>query len=110
MHIRESQEIVIDFANAATLSKVHRLARGAAGTILVPAGSDAIGKTLQVVATTDTGIFEDTDLLSTAKTLAAGANAFTADELLEMAAANDVKFKLNSAVSEATRIVLLWKS
>lgn len=108
--LRVAQEIVIDFAAGATTSGVHRLARGNTGTFLVPTGSDAIAKTIQFVATTDTGLFADTALLATPKTLSAGANPFTDAELLAVGAANDVKFLLSAAVTPATRIVLLWKS
>jgi hypothetical protein len=111
---RDPNVIPIKFASGATLStEVHNLSNGCHGTILVPSGSDAIGKTLQFVATKNpqsrSADFADTDLLSTAKTLAAGANALTVEELTEVGAAQYVKFKLGTAAGADISLVLLWK-
>lgn len=106
----------IEFASGATLSQKCDLREGCFGTIIVPAGSAAIGKTLQFLATegetmvSSTKTLPDTGLLTTAKTLAAGANPLSSDEIREVGAAGWVKFQVNSAVGSAATIYLLWKS
>lgn len=88
------------------------LREGAVGMFIIPTGSDAIGKTLQIVATQgdDYIPFPDTDLLETPKSIAAaGALAFTETEIARVAAVGYAKIKLNTAVSENTKFWLLWK-
>ena len=111
---RDINPIVIKIAEGQTTSSdIYNLTRGCFGTIIVPVGSDADGKTLQLVATKNpqgrSAEIPDTDLLSTAKTINEGANAFTQDELTEVGAAQYVKFKLGSAASADVTLFLLWK-
>lgn len=114
MSERYSNVIPITWQNGDTVSPVANLSRGAFGTFIIPSGSAAAGKTIQFVATKNpqerSAEIPDTDLLSAAKSLSAGANALTSDEIREAGAAQYVKFKLNSAVNANTTIYLLWKN
>lgn len=110
---RHASAILITFLDGETDSNTVQLANGCFGTFIVPTGSDAIAKTLQAVAIADEDQVStphpDTALLSTAKTLAAGANALSADEVREMGAARNVIFRLSAVVTEDTNIWLYWK-
>lgn len=113
MDQRRSNTLTFFFASGATESNAIDLDRGAFGTIIVASGSDAIGKTLQFVAMPEHGVsnpFPETDLLTSAKTLSAGANPISSDELTQVGASRRTKLKLNSSVSEDTFVWLLWKS
>lgn len=108
---RNGFEIPFTFAAGATETDAINIEQGCFGTILVPAGSLLIGKTLQFVAVPKTaGDFAETALLSTAKTLAAGANALTADEIREVGAIGQCRLRINSSVASESPLVLLWKS
>jgi hypothetical protein len=108
---RLAQEIKFTFLNGATVSDTFQAEAGAvAGTIIVPAGSALIGKTLQFVATHPSGLYADTDLLTTPKTLALGSNSLSAAELLQMGMVNFLKLKINTAVGADSPCVFLWKS
>lgn len=107
----------IDFANGATTSQIVDLRGGCFGTFIIPTGSSVIGKTIQFTAVeseslrTANKVMPDTDLLTTPKTIsAAGPLALTSDEIAEAGVAGFVKFKLNSSVSGAATIYLMWKS
>ena len=118
MERRRWQQIIFNFADAATLSDVKFLGDGAFGTLFVPSGLN--GKTLQMlteisgseysVGITTPANFDGVALLSTAKTLATGKNAFDSTELTEVGAAGPVRLSLSSAVSGAQQAVLWWKS
>ncbi|QDV22917.1 hypothetical protein [Aureliella helgolandensis] len=113
MHgLRHSFELVFRFADTQTDSNTQDVHLGAFGTILVPEESDLIGKELQIVAVPrkHAGRFEPTELLSTPKTLVAGANPLTVDDLVECGAAGRVLMRVNSAVDADSNLVLLWKS
>jgi hypothetical protein len=112
---RVANTIPITFRNGQTVSGIQGLHRGGSfGTFIVPVGSDAIGKTIQFVATresADRGApIPDADMLSAAKSLSAGANPLTQAEIYQVGAANYCKFKLNAPVTQDTTIYLLWKS
>lgn len=111
---RVARSLVFNFASGETDStETISLDAGVFGTILVEADSDLIGKTLQVVAVANASSIDphpDTELLSTAKTLAAGANALSSYEVVEVGAAARVKLQLGSSVSEDSKLWLLWKS
>lgn len=108
---RSGFEIPFTFAAGGTQSQMINIEQGCFGTFLVPAGSELIGKTLQVVAVARTpGKFADTDLLSTPITLLAGANALSADQIREVGAVQCCRLKINSAVTNEASLVLLWKS
>lgn len=106
----------VEFADGATLSQICDLRGGCFGTIIVPSGSSAIAKTLQFVAVEGEEIrptgktLPSTDLLTAAKTLAAGANPMTSDEIREAGAIGYARLKLSAAVAGNTVIYLLWKS
>lgn len=114
MSERYSNVIPITWNNGDTVSDIANLTRGAFGTFIVPTGSAAVAKTLQFVATKNPQSrgqdFPDTDLLTTPKTLVAGANALNSDEISEVGAAQYVRFKLDTAVNADTVIYLLWKN
>lgn len=109
---RYSREIKFTWASGQTLSDSQPLGFGAFGTILVPAGSALIGKSLQFVAVSESSPakFSDTDLLTTPITLAAGANVLTEAQLREVAAVGLCKLKVNSAAGSDSSLVLLWKA
>ena len=108
---REVTEFCFMFADGGTVStNILRAGPGAFGSIIVPTGSNLIGKTVQFVAHSPSGLYADTDMLSTPKTLAAGSNPLSAAEIAEVGAINHLKLKVNSAVSGAVQCVLLWKS
>ena len=109
---RRQRELEFTFSAGATASTGQvDLENGCFGSLLVPTGSDLIGKTLQIVAhPSTTGKYAATNLLGTPKLLAAGNNAFTDAELLSIAGAGLVSFLVNSAVTNASSCVLLWKS
>lgn len=105
----------VRFAANSTTSDRIDVRLGAFGLLVVPTGSDVVGKTIQVVATegddsAGVNAMPDADLLTTPKTATAGAMSFTSDEILQIAAAGFIKLKLNSAVTNASTIFLLWKS
>lgn len=101
---------VATFPAGGSESNVLDLRAGCFGALLVPSGSELIGKTLQVLAHFPAGELADTELLSAEKTLAAGNNHFSADELTQLAAVGFAKLRLNSAVAAEATAVLLWKS
>ena len=107
---RISQELEFTFLDTETVSNAKLAQAGCFGVILVPAGSDLIGKDLQFLAHSPDALYADTSLLSTAKTLAAGANPLTADEVAEVGAVKYLKLSVNSAVDGDATCVLLWKS
>ena len=118
---RKWQQIVINWANGATDSSQVFLGGGCFGTLIVP--SSLNGVTLQVKTDLNdsqfiTGVtngittkasYDGVSLLSSVKTLATGANAFTSDEIRQLGAAGPVKFVLGGAVGSATQAVLWWK-
>ncbi len=111
MFERYRREHKFTWANGDTDSAAIELGGGCFGTLLVPSGSALIGKTLQFVAVSDgSSAHADTPLLSTAKTLAAGANALSADEIAEVGAIGRCILRLSSAVNAASFATLLWKS
>ena len=119
MSQRFAQGLPVVWAANSDTSGVVMLAGGAFGTLLVPAELD--GLTLQVETyIPDNGYykglasptaFSGISLLSAAKTLATGANAFTADEIREIGAAGPVRFVLSAAPSASVAVtaMLLWK-
>jgi hypothetical protein len=108
---RVGREIKFTFLSGATTSESVDLQQGCFGTLIVPSGSALIGKTLQFVAVPGVvGKFAETDMLSTPITLAAGANALTADQIRECGAVSGCRLKINSSVGAESSLVLLWKS
>lgn len=107
---RFAEEFVFNWADGQTLSEAHLVTGGAFGTVIVPAGSDLIGKALQFVAHSPSGKYSDADLLSTPLTLVAGSNPLIGDAIAEAGAVGHLKLKVDSAVSGAQSAVLLWKS
>lgn len=88
------------------------LREGAVGLLIIPSGSEVVGKTIQVVATQgdDYIPIPDTDVLETPKSVAAaGAIAFSEVEIARIASLGYAKFKLNEAVTNNTTFYLLWK-
>lgn len=117
---RISQPKLVEWAANETESARVAISGGAFGTLLVPAELD--GLTLDVLTdyTDETMLprsvltpsaFDGISLLSEPKTLATGANAFTADEIREIGAAGFVRFELSAApsASDVVQAVLLWK-
>lgn len=106
----------IEFASGTATSQVCDLREGCLGTIIVPAGSAVIGKTLQFVAVEGETLVAEgksipsTPLFTTPKTLAAGANPLTSDEMREAGAAGATRFQLDSTVASNAIVFLLWKS
>lgn len=106
----------IQISNGSNTSQVCDLREGVFGTIIVPSGSDAIGKTIQFIATEGELIkpssksMPDTALLATPKTLAAGSNPLTSDEIAQVGAAGYVKFQLGSNAGSDVVLYLLWKA
>lgn len=108
---RSGHEIKFTFPASGTETDAINIEQGAFGTLIVPAGSELIGKTLQFVAVPQTaGKFAETALLTTAKTLAAGANPLTTDEIREVGAVSNCRLRINSSVTAAASLVLLWKA
>ena len=109
---RVQGEHVFTWADGATESNEIELGGGAFGTLLVPAGSGLIGKTLQFVAVSGapTAEFSPTNLLASPKTLAAGPNHLTSDEIAQVGAVGRCKLSVDSAVSGEQKAALLWKS
>lgn len=108
---RSAIELQFSWADGATDSDAFDISGGAFGTLLVPTGSTLVGKALQFIAVPRDGTkFTETPLLSTAKTLVAGANALSQDEIRECGAVNRCRLRVDSAVSGAASIVLLWKA
>lgn len=108
---RAGLEIQFTILDGETESEAINIEQGAFGTIIVPTGSSLIAKTLQFVAVPQTaGKYAETPLLSTPKTLAAGANALTADEIREVGAISTCRMRVNTAVSGDSPLVLLWKA
>lgn len=105
-------ELEFTFLNGATLSDAKNACMGAFGTVIVPSGSDLIGKELQFVAHSPKSLYADTELLSDANvmTLVAGANALNASQIAEVGGVGYLKLSVDSAVSEDSTCVLLWKS
>ena len=113
MDKRSSRTFTIVFPAGATDSNMISIELGYYGNFLVNTGSEAVAKTIQVIAVADDRMVtkhNDTTLLTTPKTLAAGANALSTTETNELAAACCVKFRLSAAVTAATTIWLMWKS
>lgn len=111
MERRDGFEIKFTIPAGGTQSETLNLEAGCFGTLLVPTGSALIGKTLQFVAVPIVaGKFAETELLSTPVTLAAGANALTADQIRECGAVSGCRLKINSSVVADSPLVLLWKS
>ena len=106
----------IEFPAGTNLSQEVDLRRGAFGCIVIPAGSDAIGRTVQFVAVEGEylrppgKVMPDADMLSTPKALVAGANRLTAAETQELSAIGYARLKLDSNVAADTIVYLMWKS
>ena len=112
MDSRKGLEVGFTFLSGATVTDTTDLSAGCFGTVLIPTGSALIGKTLQFVAVSrNTPVkFAETDLLTTPITLAAGANALSADQIREVGAVSQCRLKINSSVGADSPLVLLWKS
>ena len=113
MDNRSARTFTVIFPAGATDSNLIVLDLGYFGNFIVNTGSEAVAKTIQVVAVADDKMVtkhNDTTLLTTPKTLAAGANALSTTETNELAAAQLVRFRLSAAVTAATTIWLMWKS
>jgi hypothetical protein len=112
MSAQNFQEIVFNWADGATASEVRDLSFGRVGMILVPSGSSLIAKTLQFAAVSqkETANFAQTNLLATPITLAAGANPISSTVAAEIAAVGNCRLVVNSAVTGASKLTLLWKS
>ena len=114
---RNARRLVFNFAiNTQTSSNACDLTGGAFGTLLCT--SDVNTKTLQfqlqveadnTLTAASVAAFNNRGLLAAAKTLATGANPLTADEIRALGGAGKVKLYLNSNVSAACQIVLLWQ-
>lgn len=114
---RFNRQLVFNFASGAQVSTNSQdLSGGAFGTLLCPSAVNT--KTVQfraqvaagtIITAATAAALNDTDLLTTAKTLATGKNALTADEIREVGAAGSVKLYLNSTVASDCQIILLWK-
>jgi hypothetical protein len=112
---------ILQWRTGETHSNVLLIGGGAFGTLLVPAALD--GASLQVHTELESNIggldltaelsnpadFTDVALLSSAKVLATGANAFSSDELTQVGAAGPVRFVLGAAPAQDVQAVLLWK-
>lgn len=111
---RKSNKIEITFRAGQTRSEgLRTLHGGAFGTFIVPSGSEAASRSIQVFAVEPPGTanpFPRTALLTTAKNLVSGSNAFNEFELTEVGAVGTVDFELNIAVTADTTIWLLWKN
>lgn len=110
---RWQNEHVFTWDDGETDSNEVELGAGAFGTLIVEAGSDLIGKTVQffaVSANRDSPNFTSVGLLSTAITLGVGSNALTAEEITEVGAIGRCCLVVNSAVSGDQSLVILWKS
>lgn len=111
---RHANTFLIQFAADSTdCTTPVNLDKGYLGTFIVPTGSDAIAKTIQFIAMPEEDAVTEhpeTALLSTPKTLAAGANAMSATETAQAGSARKVLFRLSAAVSSDTNIWLYWKS
>ena len=109
--MRYRVEIGFAWASGATDSDTKDLSQGYFGTIIVPAGSALIGKTLQFVAVSNgvTG-HAATTLLTTPITLAAGANPISSSNSVEIGPVGNCLLRVNSAVGSAATAALLWKS
>ena len=105
---RSKESLTVSWADGATDSTALNLKHGCFGTLLVPSGLN--GKTLQVRSSETAYNSATYNLLTTAKTLATGKNAFSADEIRDIGAASGVVFVLSSAVSGAQTARLLWSS
>jgi len=105
-------------AGTSVSSIIYDLSSGYHGTFLVNTGSPVIAKTLQIVSdgrqmftsTAEGAEVPRVPLFSVPITLAAGANAFSANQAREAGAVQNCTFTLNSAVDADTDIWLLWKS
>lgn len=109
---RAGLELTFTIPDAATDSNERNIEQGAFGTIIIPAGSDLIGKTMQMVAVSqkDPANFAPVALWSTPITLVAGANALSEDHIREGGGASRVLFRASAAVSGDSSFTLLWKS
>lgn len=107
-------ELKFTFFEGETLSDAKNACMGAFGTVIVPTGSDLIGKELQFVAHSpkSPALYDDTELLSVANviTLVAGSNPLDASQIAEVGGVAHLKLSVDSAVSEDSTCVLLWKS
>ena len=111
METRDGFEIPFLFPDGETETDAINIEQGCFGTLIVPTGSDLIGKDLQFVAVPKTaGKFAETALLSTPITLVAGANPLSADAIREVGAIQLCRLSVDIAVSGDCDLVLLWKS
>lgn len=110
--LRDGLEIPFEIADGQTETDSLNIEGGCFGTLIVPAGSSLIGKTLQFVAVSQhtPARFAATELFSTPITLAAGANPLSSDQIREAGACSRVKLRVNTAVTGDSPFVLLWKS
>lgn len=107
---RTAQEHLFVWDDGQAVSRGSRsLATGAFGTLLVPAGSDLIGKAMNVVAHSPDGRYADTGLLATPKVLAVGPNHFTHAEIAEIGAVRNARISVSAPVTGEQSAVLLWK-
>lgn len=108
--VRYPSELIFTILDAATVSDAKYVGHGVQGILLVPTGSTLVGKTMQCLAHSPDGLYADTPLLAAGKVLAAGANPFTATELLALAGAKHLKLSVTVAVTGDATCTLLWKS
>lgn len=102
---RSQREHAFSWA-AATDSNTIDLRGGCFGSLLVPSGSPLIGNTIQFVAVGTN--FAPTPLLSTPKTIVAGANPLTVDDIAEVGAVGSCLLRCSASVTATA--TLLWKS
>lgn len=112
MQTRAGYEIEFIFAEDGDSTESLNIEQGCFGTLIVPEGSDLIGKELQFVAVSQftPAKFAEVEMFSTPITLAAGANPLSSDQIREAGACSCLRLKLDSAVDEDSSLVLLWKS
>lgn len=106
MNERKQREHEFTWSGGTDSNEVE-LGSGAWGTLLVPTGSELIGRTLQFVAVSSLGLYQPTPLLATAKTLVVGANPLTQEEGAAVGGVGRCLLRLNS--NTTGRAVLLWK-
>lgn len=109
---RVCMELEFVFANGATKSNARNASAGAFGTLIIPVGSDLIGKELQFVAHSPKGMYSDTNLFTSENviTLVVGSNPLSTEQIAEVGSVANLKLSVNSAVSGDQTCVLLWKS
>lgn len=96
--------------NGESETSIRDLSDGCFGAVLIPSGSDLIGKSLQFVHASADEDFDGIELLSEAMVLVAGVNHMTVDQMREAGAVCECRLSVDSAVSEDSKFEMIWKS